>query len=91
MTEPFVIEGDLWLLGQEGGFADNAFTLKTRDVVSPLESLLAAISNAHPGWLSLDGLVAEHFQVEREKNTGNWHIGQARITIEQVESNEHTD
>ena len=88
MAEPFVIEGDLWLLGQEGGFADNAFTLKTRDWVSPLESLLSAISNAHPGWISLDGLVAEYFQIEREEYTGNWHIGQVRITIEQIEGDD---
>ena len=53
-----------------------------------MESVLAAVSNAHPAFLSLDKEVALHFKVEREKYTGNYHIGSVRVIIERIEDEE---
>ena len=85
MTEPFVVEGDLWLYCQEGGFADDAFVLRDSEPDDLYERLANVVSNSHIGSRGLDDLVAEHFGTVRQKGVGNRHIGNVRITIERLE------
>ena len=84
--EPLVIEGDLWLRCQEGGFADDAFVFAVVEDPSTLAQLARVLTNIHIGDDGLDDIVAEHFGAQREKPIGDRHIGNVRITIEKVET-----
>lgn len=82
--QPFVIEGDLWLRCQEGGFASDAWVLKQRELEGFTEQLGVAITNIHLGDVELDDLVVDHFGAVRQEGLGDRHIGQVRITIERL-------
>ena len=69
----FVIEGDLWLACQEGGFAADAFILKDSD--EPQDVMYG---------IDLDNAVAKHFGADRIMPMGNRHIGSVCITIERI-------
>jgi hypothetical protein len=87
-TEPFVIEGDLWLNCQEGGLADDAFVIREREPDGFVEKLASTVTNLHIGTIGLDDAVAEHFGAERIAHYGDRHIGHVRITIERISKDE---
>jgi hypothetical protein len=89
MTKPFVIEGDLVLYCQEGGFADDAFVLRKREPKG-IEEFVNAVSNEHIGYGGLDELVIDHFGLKREMPSGNTHVGWVRITIERIDAEPET-
>jgi len=74
LNEPFAVEGDLWLVCQEGGFACDSFTLKDENEQLPIG-------------IELDDIVADYFGAGRILPSGDRHIGQVRITIERVDAN----
>lgn len=83
---PFVIEGDLWLKCQEGGYASDAWVLQNEGVegLTFIEWLRVATSNSHLRDVELDNKLAEHFGAEREGPPGNRHIGRVRLTVERL-------
>lgn len=89
MTKPFEIVGDLHLECQEGGFASDAFVIRDpnprQDLVTQLVEI---VTNLHPNGREVDDLVAEHFGCERERPSGDRHIGMVRIIIEKLPENE---
>lgn len=85
MADKFKVEGDLWLYCQEGGFADDAFVLKERDLSSFTDQLAKAVTNIHADSSSLDDMVAAHFKVDRRLG-GDRHIGRVRIMIERLDN-----
>jgi len=81
----FVVEGDLMLSCQEGGFADDAFVLlDMQPAKGSLAELVNTVTNLHLGSASLANLVAAYFHAERMSPTGNRYIGPVRITIEKL-------
>ena len=84
--KPFVIEGDLHLKCQEGGFASDAFVIQDPNPQQDLVTrLVETVTNQHPNGKDLDDLVAEHFGCERETPSGDRQVGMVRITIEKIE------
>lgn len=101
MAEIFSATGNLWLLCQEGGFADDAWVfaeIKKRvlpDGHAEKHRLLDRLYNTDlddsddciglDNVVDLDDTVAEFFGAERIMPSGNRHIGSVRITIERLE------
>jgi hypothetical protein len=85
MAEPFVVEGDLWLCSQEGGFASDAWELDDE----PLDELAAEHFGAKPkARPSSDATVtvrcADADWGALWRHVGDRHIGRVRITIEEI-------
>ena len=74
MVKPLVLEGDLWLRCQEGGYADDAFVFVVVEDPSTIAQLARVLTNLHIGDDRLDDIVAGHFGAKREKPIGDRHI-----------------
>ena len=77
----FERQGYLWLICQEGGFAEDAFGI-TEEVGAPSGNVAAY------GDVDMDSLayeVANFFGAVRQLPSGYTYIGRVRITIERLE------
>ena len=79
MSEAFVIEGNLWLCSQEGGFAADAFEVDDKD----LDDIVADHFGAARKGLPANAYARENWGVKWE-HVGDRHIGNVRITIERL-------
>ena len=83
MTESFVIEGELWLYAQEGGFAADGWELDGDELAEMIVEHFKAKRRKAP---------KDAYKLSREDmrrlRAGDVPLGRVRVTIEQLEEPE---
>jgi hypothetical protein len=82
MIQPYVVEGYLDLVVQEGGYAADEFNLEPF-VVTSLSPYATPFQDCVTEY-QLCEAVAQYFRAKRRRG-GNRYIGKVRITIESLE------